>query len=464
MELLPWDVWLPARSLLNARVTARARVLVDAIERRPHASFNALFDTRAATKASYRFVNHSRLTLATVCAPACAAVGHQVATCADATTLAVHDTTEFDRTALRTATGFGPLTCPTCRGLFLHATLAVTDAGVPLGPLAMTTWARDPATHGIAATRRARPFDQKESARWWHSVVAAEDAVGVRGRLLHVADREADIYELIARAAAAAYRVLFRADGDRGVVGAQALLGDAVAALPVVATTTLELPARPARNGKPARAARTAQLVVHAGAVTLRAPHGAAGTLPVWAVFATERGGPADDGIEWLLLTTDAITTAAAAQQALARYATRWVIEEFFKCLKTGCRAEHREADTRATFEVGLAVRLLVAARLLHLTKLARVAAPPAAATVLDADELAVVAAHATRLGAPPPARPDMTWAVTWIARLGGYLARPSDGPPGWLTLGRGYTRLCEMVDGYRLMSAVARGAPPESS
>ena len=41
--------------------------------------------------------------------------------------------------------------------------------------------------------------------------------------------------------------------------------------------------------------------------------------------------------------------------------------------------------------------------------------------------------------------------AVTLIARLGGYLARKCDGPPGTLALWRGWKRLSDLSEGWRL-------------
>jgi hypothetical protein len=372
------------------------------------------------------------------------------------TILVVHDTTEFNLTRLTQATGFGSLSNSKSRGLFLQASLAVSLDDVPLGPLALTPWTRDPATKGLAKSRRQRGFDDKESARWWHGIAQAEACVQTRDRLLHVADREADIYEVMSRAAVWRYRVLIRADGDRGVVGAQALLGEAVKALTDGGTRAVQVPARPAHNGKPARAARTAILQIRYGTVVLRAPHNGSGSLAIQAIFAQEIDPPQDDALEWLLLTTDAVPDAAAAQQRIDWYLLRWTIEEWFKCLKTGCGAEKRQPEECEHFEVLLGLMILVSIRLLHAMKVARRSQAAPATTVFEPEEILVLQIHIQQLGQQTPAQPTVAWAVRHIAMMGGFMGRKGDGHPGWLTLWRGYARLCAMVEGYRLFTHAA--------
>ena len=46
---------------------------------------------------------------------------------------------------------------------------------------------------------------------------------------------------------------------------------------------------------------------------------------------------------------------------------------------------------------------------------------------------------------------PCMGEVVTWIAKLGGYRARKNDGPPGTITLWRGWKRLTDLTEGWVL-------------
>ena len=50
-----------------------------------------------------------------------------------------------------------------------------------------------------------------------------------------------------------------------------------------------------------------------------------------------------------------------------------------------------------------------------------------------------------------PKKPPRIGEVVVWVAKLGGYLARKSDGPPGTITLWRGWKRLADLSEGWNL-------------
>lgn len=98
------------------------------------------------------------------------------------------------------------------------------------------------------------------------------------------------------------------------------------------------------------RKARKAELEIRATRVTLKPPH-ARGRLPqvtLNVVLVEEVNGP-DDGtdVSWLLLTTLPIGTLVEILLVLDDYMARWIIEVYFRTLKTGCRVEeiHRMTD-----------------------------------------------------------------------------------------------------------------------
>ena len=214
------------------------------------------------------------------------------------------------------------------------------------------------------------------------------------------------------------------------------------------------MPTRPAKEGKPARAARDTAIVIRYGLVTLREPKGS-GTVDMYAVQVTEVDPPAGvEPIEWLLLTTDAISSVEDAWQRVQWYRCRWRIEEFFQVLKSGCRIEARQFESRSTYEPSLAIALLTAVRLLSMVKQARVTPDAPASSVLSQEEEHVLVQHAQakKMGHHCDSSPlRLVDAVVLIAMLGGYKARSCDGPPGWITLWRGLRRLEDMLEGYRL-------------
>lgn len=459
--LPPGELFFPG-SLPEKRLRERAVVLLQATIERPGAAMTGAFDEPNPTRNAYNFFHNDRMSLPVLLDPPTRAVSlalreQQPAT---ATVLNVQDSSELNLSHLLQMQGLGTLGNPSNHGLMLHASLAVDTEGVPLGLLHAHTWTRPDDERGKAQRRRKRPFEDKESVRWWTTIDQVEQMVRRPGLLLHVSDRESDIFALFAAAHAAGYRLLVRAAHDRRVDDeAQQLWAQVATFAEQPSRRLLDVPARPASKQRPARAARQATVALRFGPVVLRAPHGGNATVPMWAVWVREVDPPHDvEPVEWLLLTSDPIATEDEAWTHVDWYTYRWVIEEYFKVLKTGCRVEARQFKDRAPYDISLGFALLAAVTLLALTKRARVEPDQPAQTLLSADEEHVLKlqakAHGHRLAAPLTVHD----AVVRIAMLGGYLNRLCDGPPGWLTLWRGYRRLWDLVEGYRLAHTTLPG------
>lgn len=459
-----WEDLYPVGSLPERRLRERAIKIGRASTERPGAAMTEAFDRWTDTRAAYDFFENDRMSLDVLLGPPMGVVARSLRELPEgATVLNVQDTTEINLSHLKTMGGLGEIGNPKNRGLFLHPALAVTTCGVPLGLLSVQTWTRPPSEHGKAKRRRATAFEEKESLRWWTAVEEAEDRVDRPGLLVHVSDRESDIYELFTRAHEAGYRLLVRASQDRKIEGEHFTLWAQVASFPASKRLRrVSVAARPAKDGKPARAARTATIAVRYGAVTLCAPRRAKGSVKMWAIEVSEVEPP--DGVEpleWLLLTLEPITSFAAAWLRVAWYRCRWGIEEFFHVLKSGCRIEARQFESRGTFEVSLGISMLTAVRLLEMMKQARIEPHAPADALFSPDEQVVLLRHAQKLRKRDPALPlNIGEAVVLIAMLGGYKARSCDRPPGWITLWRGYRRLDTLVEGYRLARPTQRLRP----
>lgn len=208
-------------------------------------------------------------------------------------------------------------------------------------------------------------------------------------------------------------------------------------------------------KSNPARSGRTARVAVAGCTLTLRrslSAHSKQNEVNLNVVRVWERSPPqGEPPVSWILYTTEPIETSEQLLAVVDYYRSRWVIEEFFKALKTGCSIEKRQLESYDALSLALAVFLPVAWRLLLARSLSR-AAPRAPATVVASDIQLRLLQHKLNLTTPLDTAEQATLA---IAKLGGHLKR--NGPPGWLTLGRGLESLLLMQAGWTAAMAAQR-------
>jgi len=440
----------------DRRLVARACTLARAFYARPQAQLPEACGSAAATKAAYRFFEHPRVTLPALLESHYESTARRAA--AEAVVLAVQDTTSLNYSTHPATERLGPIGAQLAGGpvgMLVHSTLALNAAGTPLGLLDVQSWTRDPDQFGRNHRRKQLAFEEKESVRWRRSLEALErrQAAWPNTRMVNVGDREADIYELFVWATEKPGRpaLLVRAEHDRLLAEGQATLWAQVLAPAPAGELILQVPRRSNRLQ------RIARLSVRFAAVALRPPYRQERLPPVqvWAVLAREESAPAGiEPLEWMLLTTLPVTDFAGATEKLRWYALRWGIEVFHRVLKSGCQVETRQLGTADSLESCLAIDLVVAWRIHHLTKLGR-ETPEVPCTVYFADHewQALVAAVRRDAKAVPAEPPSLREATRMVASLGGFLGRKGDGEPGTQTLWLGLQRLDDIGIGWCLRS-----------
>jgi len=206
------------------------------------------------------------------------------------------------------------------------------------------------------------------------------------------------------------------------------------------------------------RRGRWAHVTVAAGPVTLYSPQlsRTGHALRVWAVRVFEPDPPkGQKALEWMLLTDRPVESSDDALEVAGWYALRWLIEEFFHCLKTGCRVEERQLESADRLAPLIGMLCAVAARLLQLKCDARLTPDRPASDCVEPD---VVATLARLIDADlDPRTLTVGRFFVEVARLGGHLARRRDGPPGWKTLWHGWQKLTLIHEGYRLAKEAER-------
>jgi hypothetical protein len=278
---------------------------------------------------------------------------------------------------------------------------------------------------------------------------------------IHLMDREADIFELLSDLNQHQRRFVIRSGQNRSVVDGGKLF-EAIADSPTLLRREVQLSARPGsrlqdighRRGHPARPAREATLAVSSTSVVIPRPQTTETTYPVnLSVNVVRVYEPApplgQEPIEWILFTSEPVNTADEVAAVVDAYRVRWLIEEYFKALKTGCAYEARQLRSMRTLTNTLGLLAVIAWRLLLLRALERDAPQTPATDAIEPVILEALAARLKNIGERKPLPPNPTVAdlMKAIARLGGH--HKSNGPPGWQLLWFGFQDLLIWADAF---------------
>jgi len=387
------------------------------------------------------------------------------------TVLVVQDTTDLDFSSRPRTSGLGLMgtnqTGAKSQGLKLHSSLAIGEEGLPLGVLKSVAYAQEEKEE---ATPVNGSIEDKKTFRW---IEGHRDCVAIAKRLpytriVSVMDREADFFELFAEAAATIQRVglLVRAKANRRLDECEHKLFDELRASEGQARVEIAIPrqrAKKAKSGKPGKEGkpeRTAELTLVFKEVSIpptRSDLKPMGSVKLWAVHAREEQPPEGAApIDWILLTTESVEITEDALRILKLYSLRWRIEEWHRVLKSGCKVQEHQHTTADRLKIVIAMDAVLAWRIQLATLLGREVPDLPCTAFFDEWEVKVLGVVEESKGRKAPL--TLGAAVIAVARMGGYLARPSDPPPGSKVLWRGFIRLDGLVDGFRLGIGMTSG------
>jgi hypothetical protein len=456
------DAWVDRElggAFPDRRLKARLAKILDDLSRRIGGTLPAACQDWAATKAAYRFFSNPRVDEGVILAGHFAATASRFAATAGPT-LVLHDTTEFSFQR-KCPAAIGRLTLlkgrhatVTLCGLLMPSSLVLTPRGVPLGLAAVKFWTREKFKGTNALKRKVNPtripIEQKESVRWLENLKRSTELLGEPDRCVHVGDREADIFELFCAAREARTHFLVRTCVDRLAGEGGTTVSQLMEREPVRGDHEVEV--RDDRGR-----ASTARVDLRFCRMTVRPPIGKERRYPslsLTVLHADERGTPEGrEPIRWRLLTDRPVDDLASAVEKLDWYAHRWKAETYHKVLKSGCQAERSRLRTAERLTNLLAVLCVVAWRVFWLTMTSRAKPEAPAEAALTEAEVTILDRLAG--GASPPERPTVSHYLVAIARLGGYLARSKDPPPGNMVVWRGLTRLMDIHLGFELSRRV---------
>jgi len=442
----------------DARLDRRLRRVLTQLSVAPSDSFPEQMESEADQEALYRFLNNANVTADALLK------GHRERTLARMPRKGVvrilHDTTEFTFEGERE--GLGGLK-GNKKGFLAHVALALSadEQREPLGVMGVRPFVyqhdRAHLTNSQKVLRLLRaPRVKKKSSRWERLALDVSAMLPEGVDALHVMDQEGDDYSVFSALIEKGLRFVVRAETGRRNAD-KIPLDTVLAQEPGRIFRQVSISARSEKQAKgkrPARAERVAELHVRSGTVSLRQPPTATeaslSQLSLQAVHVFEPWPPAgEEPIEWMLLTSEPADTLQQIEAIVDHYRARWVIEEYFKALKTGCAFEKRQLTTLDGLTRALALFVPMAWLLLTLRNVARDQPDRDGLEVFTAEQIRLLRALLEKRRRRLVESPTVRDLMLGIAGLGGHIK--NNGDPGWLVLGRGFRRFADAEEVWNL-------------
>jgi hypothetical protein len=448
--------------LNDKRRTRRLVELAASVLSHPSGSLPEQMANMADLKAAYRLFACEDVSFEAIAGPH----WEQTRRRAPGTYLVVDDTTELDFGVHRKIAGMGQTGNGGGAGFLLQSALLVSAESEEVFGLA-----GQKIRYRTARPKKESPkqrLNRDRESHLWGQVIDQVGPPPEGVHWVHVMDRGADNFEVFCHCREQRSDWVVRAaHKDRTVIGPNGKtlrLQEYFSSLPVAGCYEMKLRARARSREHDHESARTAELEVRCGPLHVPFPRDKSpylkqfspDALPMWVVHAVEVNAPKGlEPIEWVLLTSLPTTSFDDAWRILEYYEKRWLIEEWHKALKTGCRVECRQLKCRESLERISGLLGVVAVRLLQLKSAARLTPTRPARQVVP--PLWIQMLVATRKKLKNSAATNMTIGEFYreLARLGGFLGRKSDGQPGWITIWRGWQKLYTLVRGAEIAKTI---------
>lgn len=442
--------------LQDYRLGLRAQQCLNKILKKPQESFPNIFNRYSELEGFYRLINNTRVTHTDLLNPCLQKSILSAQDCDEV--LAIHDTTVVKpKCNSSSIKGLGE-TAKSQKGFLLHLSLLVDSK-------------KSPIVHGVAGAsfwNRRPEIQLNEYSRWLGQVVELEDYFSDK-QVIHVMDREADSYEILYQLCGLGSRFVIRKSIDRPIFNQDKGLkiSSELEASPVIGKRFLTLSKRKEkifkkdRASHPARTSRSVEAEIRTKSVKVQMPKRIRESsarkefsefLTVNVVHVKEVNPPdKEKPIEWYLLTNEPINNLKDALKVIDIYRRRWVIEEYFKALKSGCQIERRLFSNLESWYKMIALYLPVATMLLNLRYIDDDCAN--SRQTFSSVHIEILCFIGLSYGRQLKTMSDFKME---LAIMGGYIK--SHSPPGWMTLSRGLNILLNMEAGW-YMKSIGNGA-----
>jgi len=334
----------------------------------------------------------------------------------------------------------------------MHSSLVVTTEGLPLGISAIKFWTRKEFKGTNALKQKINPtrvpIEEKESVRWLDNIRQTTALLADPERCIHIGDRESDIYELFCTAHDANTHFLVRTCVDRLAGDGQHTISEEMEAVELKANHRIAVLDNKGKT-------TDAILELRYRRIRVLPPIGKQSRYPqlqLTVIYAQEQNVPTGrDRIDWKLITDLPVSTPLQAIEKLEWYASRWKIETFHKIVKSGCKAEESKLRTADRLVNLIAVLCILSWRIFWMTMLNRSTSNAPTSIAFTDTECQLLDHLVPDRPKTRSAKKSLSSYIIKVARLGGYLARASDPPPGNIVMWRGMSRLTDIVLGFEV-------------
>jgi len=421
-------------------------------------------DKWSAQVGFYRFLSNTEVTEANLIK---GTIEHCVTQCQDKYhVLLIEDTTELNlekhRNRIRDKSGLGLTGNNKDIGFFCHPTLAVDPEDASLiGVPDVYLWHRDEEkAKNPKKNHKQLVIEEKESYRWVKCAIESRKRLKTVKRVTVVQDREGDIYESFCQLQNSGVDFVIRSNYDRKTT--EGKLHELLSNLPVIGEYKLQVTGDSKKRSK-----REAIMEIRYAKIELCRPFNVVhpekypGTLPLYVVYVEEKPEsvpPGEEPIKWILYTSHTVESIEDALQIVYWYTLRWLIEDFFRTLKTdGLNYEKSELETGAALRKLLIISLVAAIKILQLRQARDGTTKQKPTLVFSEDQLKCMEDLHERFEGKtekqknPHPKDNLGWATWLIARLGGWKGYTSQRPAGVETLRIGLQQFYSMYEGWLL-------------
>lgn len=414
------------------------RVMSD-LSQEPEKSIWLATGNRSNAKAAYRMIGNQEFTKENILS------AHQTATNnrnQDNILLAIQDTTAVNYGTHKKMAGLG-YNCDKSLGINVHSCLLVTPNGIPIGLVDQSTNTRETNSDKRSLhEKHKRKIQDKESNRWLKTMQTAQTNTPPNTKLIHIADREGDIYEWYNLAIGTQQSFVIRANSDRLTPQGTHIWEEVVRSKPK-GQLKLFIP----KNPKTQTQEREATLTLRYLTTQIECPQNRkepelASALTINLVNVAEEDPPEGvEPLEWMIVTNLELHSCEDALLVVDYYRQRWKIERFHFILKSGCRIEELQQHSVDRVEIMVLLYSLISVHIMMLTYLSRLYPDLSCELLFSESEWKTLYRAAKRSAVSPEVPYSMADAIGYVAALGGFVGAPSDGPPGlkviWLGLNK---------------------------